>query len=206
VAVNVGFAAYAHRLFREGAKGFNKRSQEFFLALFLVLICFSLHVQTAFNRARFTVPLARVSFVQPYIPQSVKWDPAKASAIMETIEQTTLRAAAQHPDLILWPEAVTPFAVKGDPQMQRWTEQLAARAGTTLLMGSVAVEKSGTPEETWVNGAFVVNSTRGLEPQGYAKRHLVPFGEYVALRPLLCWLHKITDVGEGDFQAARALT
>ena len=38
VMMNLGFAAYAHRLFREGATGFNKRSQEFFLALFLLLI------------------------------------------------------------------------------------------------------------------------------------------------------------------------
>jgi len=201
IAVNIGFAAYAHRLFREGAKGFNKRSQEFFLALFLVLACFCLHMQTAFKRARFTVPLARVAFVQPYIPQAVKWDESKAPAIMQTIEDYTLRAAATRPDLILWPEAVTPFAVKGQPEMQRWTENLVARAGVPVLLGSVAFEKTEAPEPVWTNGAFLVDPLRGLESRGYAKRHLVPFGEYVPLRSLLGWLHRFTDVGEGDFKA-----
>lgn len=200
ITVNIAFAAYAHRLMREGAKGFNKRSQEFFLAMFLVMICFSLFLVTSLNRRHFIRPLARVAFVQPNIPQAVKWDTAKAPAIMQTIEELTLRAGATHPDLILWPEAVTPYAVKGQPEMQRWTEELVARAGAQVLMGSVAIEKPHTPEESWYNGAFVIDPVSGLMPMSYAKRHLVPFGEYVPLRQLLGWLHKITDVGEDDFQ------
>ncbi len=199
IVVNIGFAAYSHRLFREGAKGFNKRSQEFFLALFVVMACFCLHIQTAFKRARFTVPLARVAFVQPYIPQAVKWDESKAPAIMQTIEDVTLRAATTRPDLILWPEAVTPFAVKGQPEMQRWVENLVAQAKVPVLLGSVAFEKTSETETRWTNGAFMVDPGKGLLPQGYAKRHLVPFGEYVPLRSLLGWLHRFTDVGEGDF-------
>ena len=203
IAVNIAFAAYAHRLFREGARGLNKRSQEFFLVLFLVLGCFCIHLVTAMNRKRFTVPLARVAFVQPYIPQSVKWDRSKAPAIMQTIEDLTLRAGATHPDLILWPEAVTPYAVKGQADMQHWTEDVVARAGAAVLMGSVEIDKPGTPEETWRNGAFVIDPTSGLMPLSYAKRHLVPFGEYVPFRPLFGWLKKITDVGDGDFQPGK---
>jgi apolipoprotein N-acyltransferase len=204
IAVNIAFAAYAHRLMREGAKGFNRRSQEFFLVLFLVLGCFCIHLVTAVNRQHFTVPLARVAFVQPYIPQAVKWDASKAGSIMQTIEELTLRAGETHPDLILWPEAVTPYAVKGQPDMQHWTEALVARAGAPVLLGSVEIDKPHTPEETWRNGAFVVDPVSGLTSQGYAKRHLVPFGEYVPLRSLLGWLTKFTDVGDGDFQPGTA--
>ena len=199
IAVNIAFTAYAHRLFREGARGLNKRSQEFFLVLFLVLACFCVHLVTAMNRKRFTLPLARVAFVQPYIPQAVKWDESKAPAIMQTIEDLTLRAGDSKPDLILWPEAVTPYAVKGMPGMQKWTEDLVARAGAAVLMGSVEVEKTNTPEEVWRNGAFVVDPIAGLLPTSYAKRHLVPFGEYVPLRPLFGWLKKFTEVSDGDF-------
>ena len=55
-----------------------ERSQEFFLALFLLIVCLTIHVQDTFNRGRYSVPFARVAIVQPYIPQDVKWDPAKA--------------------------------------------------------------------------------------------------------------------------------
>lgn len=198
VAVNLGFAAYAHRLFREGATGFNKRSQEFFLALFLVLTCFTVHIQETFNRARFTRPLGRVAFVQPYIPQDVKWDPAKGPGIRDVLISTTLAAAATKPDLILWPEAVTPFAVRGDANEQNFVESLAKRAQTPLLLGSVATEHRGATDERWFNGAFVVTPDTGLQSAYYAKRQLVAFGEYVPLRPVLGWLTKFVPIGE-DF-------
>ena len=197
VAVNLGFAAYAHRLFREGATGLNKRSQEFFLALFLVLACFSVHVQQTFNRVYYNVPLARVAVVQPYIPQTLKWDPASDRSIIEVLTRETLAAAATKPDLILWPEAATPWRIKGDDDMRRLVEELARRAGVPIVLGSIAVER-GAQGEDWYNGAFVVTPDRGLRTEYYAKRHLVPFGEFVPLRFLLGWLEKVVPVG-GDF-------
>lgn len=198
VVVNLGFAAYAHRLFREGAVGLNKRSQEFFLALFIVLACFTIHVQQTFNRGHYAVPLARVAFVQPYIPQVLKWDPAQEPEIREVLIKQTLTAAATRPDVILWPEAATPWAVKGDDNMKAFVESLAKRAGAPLVLGSIGIENPGTPEAKWTNGAFVVTPDKGLLADDYAKRKLVPFGEYVPLRPLLGWLSKFVPIG-GDF-------
>ncbi len=199
VAMNLGFAAYAHRLFREGATGLNKRSQEFFLALFLLLVCLSIHVQETFNRGRFTVPLARIAFVQPYIPQDVKWDPLKGPGILDVLEKTTLAAASSRSDLILWPEAVTPWAVRGNNDVRGFVESLAKRARTPLLLGSIAIEQAGQPGEQWFNGAFLVTPDLGLSSVYYAKRHLVPFGEYVPMRPVFGWLKKFVPVGD-DFQ------
>ena len=199
VMMNLGFAAYAHRLFREGAMGINKRSQEFFLALFLLLACVSVHFQEAFNRRGYSVPFARVAIVQPSIPQDVKWDPARAPAILEILQQTTIEAANLRPDLILWPEAVTPMAVRGDAAVQGFVEALVKRANAPLLLGSIAIEDPGTPQETWRNGAFLVTPESGVAAKYYAKRQLVPFGEYIPLRPLLGWLSKFVPIG-GDFQ------
>ncbi len=198
VAVNVGFAAYAHRLFREGAKGLNKRSQEFFLALFLLIVCLTIHVQDTFNRGHYTVPFARVGFVQPYIPQEVKWDPAKAPGILAALEQTTLAAAATKPDVILWPEAVTPFPVRGGANMQSFVEDLVKRGQSPLLLGSLGLENAGQLNERWFNGAFFVRPDGGLQNDFYVKRHLVPFGEYVPLRPVLGWLKKFAPIGDDD--------
>ncbi len=200
VMMNLGFAAYAHRLFRERATGINKRSQEFFLALFILMACVCIHFQESFNRRGHSVPLLRVALIQPKIPQEVKWDPARAPAILETLSSVTLEAAASQPDLILWPEAVTPLAVRGDESAKAFVEQLARRAGRPLLLGSIAVEGRGGPDESWFNGAFLVTPTEGVAASYYTKRQLVPFGEYVPLRPLLGWLEKFVPVG-GDFIA-----
>ena len=221
ISMNIGFAAYLHRLVREGPAadrrrergrfptepapelveirdwGLRRRSQEFFLALFLLLACLSIHVQETFNRHPFTRPLGRVAFVQPDIPQDVKWDPAKGPGIVRTLEDSTLEAGALHPDLILWPESSMPWPVKGDAGARTFVESLAARARTPLLLGSVAVEPAGAgaARERWFDAAFVVTPDLGLQPSYYAKRHLVPFGEYIPLRPVLGWIDKFVPIG-----------
>jgi apolipoprotein N-acyltransferase len=225
IAMNVGFAAYLHRLTREGPAaerrrnrlrfetedpepepeeardwGLRRRSQEFLLALFLLLVCLSIHVQETFNRAPFTQKLGRVAFVQPDIPQDVKWDPAKGPGIVKVLEETTLSASARRPDLILWPESAMPWPVKGDAGARTFVESLSARAHAPLLLGSVAVEKPapGAPagtSDSWYDAAFLVTPDSGLLPGYYAKRHLVPFGEYVPLRPVLGWLDKFVPIG-----------
>jgi apolipoprotein N-acyltransferase len=203
VIVNLGFAAYAHRLFREGATGLNKRSQEFFLSLFVVLACFSLHVQQTFNRAPFAKPFAKIAVVQPYIPQVEKWDPKMMGDIFLVLEKQTMDAAAMRPDLILWPEASTPLAMKGDAQARQWVEALVKRAGVPLLLGSIAVENRDQPSEKWFNATFLVTPEGGMRDDYYAKRQLVPFGEFIPLRPVLGWLTKFVPIG-GDFARGKS--
>lgn len=176
VAANIGFGAYAHRLFREGESGLRKRSQEFFLAVFLLLVCLSIHVQEAVNRGPFTAPLARVAFVQPYIPATLKWDPRESRPILHVLQELSLQAAAARPDLILWPEASTPWALRGDASVQGVFEDLVRRARAPLLLGSIAIEDRGTPREAWRNGAFVI------DPQGGAAARLLHQAPARALR------------------------
>jgi apolipoprotein N-acyltransferase len=202
VAVNIGFAAVAHSLFHDRQTGWRLRRPEFLFALFLLMVCVSVQVQETFNRARFSLPVARVAFVQPAIPQDVKWNPAKGGAIFETLEKGTLLAAMNEPDLILWPEACTPWAVRGDDRVREWVESLVARAKAPLVLGSIAIENPGKSDEAWYNGMFVVAPDLGLQTAYYSKRHLVPFGEYVPLRPVFGWLNKFVPVGD-DFGRGR---
>jgi apolipoprotein N-acyltransferase len=199
VTMNVGFTTMAHSLLVEKKGGLNFRRPEFLLALFLLMACVSIHVQETFNRRQFAAPLAKIAFVQPYIPQEVKWDSTKGPGILDVLRTTTLQAATARPDLILWPEASTPWAVKGDENARAFVENLAQRAQTPMLIGSIAAENRGAADEAWFNAAFVVDPVTGLQTTYYAKRHLVPFGEYVPLRPLLGWLKKIVPVGDDDF-------
>ena len=179
--------------------GLRRRSQEFFLALFLLLVCLSVQLQEAFNRAPYQERLGRVAFVQPDIPQEVKWDPAKAPGIVRTLQNLTAEAGSSRPDLILWPEASLPWPLNGDAVVRTFMGSLARGARAPLLVGALAVENAGQPGERASNAAFLVTPDGGVQPGYYAKRHLVPFGEYVPLRPLLGWLSKVVPVGEGDF-------
>jgi apolipoprotein N-acyltransferase len=145
-------------------------------------------------------PFMRVATVQPDIPQTLKWDPSQSDNIFNTLGSLTAKAANSHPDLIIWPEASTPFAVKGDERVQAWTEELVRRVRTPLLLGSISVVDRHLATETWRNEAFVVDPVAGLQKQSYAKQHLVPFGEYVPLRSVLGWLNKIVPVGDDDFR------
>lgn len=203
--MNIGFAAYGHRLlFEKNLTGIKKRSQEFFLAVFGLLVCLSIHVQESVNRFHFTEPLGRFGFVQPNVPQQAKWDPSQSVAIVETLQQATQAAAKRRPSLILWPEAVTPWAVRGDETVEAFVEDTAMRAGVPILMGSIAIEppKEGDVDDRWYNGVFLVDPETGVNETYYAKRHLVPFGEYVPLRALLGWLDKLVPIG-GDFQTGK---
>lgn len=166
------------------------------MAVFLLLTClcvFLVQVQPM-ARSAFSQPFARFAFVQPYIPQAVKWDPAKAPGIVSTLKALTLSAGRSAPDLILWPEASTPWEVKGDPRMKSFVESLSAGARAPILLGSIAIETKGNRED-WLNGAFVVTPDLGLQHNYYAKRHLVPFGEYVPLGPVLGWISKFVPIG-----------
>ena len=204
IAVNLGFAAVAHSLFHDRQTGWRLRRPEFLLALFLLMVGVSLQIQEAFNTARFSRRLADVAFVQPYIPQAVKWDPARGPEILRTLERLTLLAAATGPDLIVWPEATTPWAVRGDERTRAWIQSLDARARVPLLLGSIAIERPDQRGEAWYNAMLVVTPDGGVQPAYYAKRHLVPFGEYVPLRPLLGWLlSKTVAIGPDDFGRGR---
>jgi len=196
---NLAGAAYAHRIFFEGYSGLRKRSPEFMLALTLLVSASFPFLPDSMNAQR--KPLARVTFVQPYIPQNEKWDQARATSVLHTIEEVTFQAnAAGRGDFILWPEAVVPWPLYRDPNVAPWLESMARRTGRPLLLGTVytAVEP-GTGAMQWFNGAFVVDPLKGVAAEGYAKRKLVPFGEYIPLRPVLGWLDKVVPIG-GDFQ------
>jgi len=200
VAANIGIAAFANRLFREGETGLRRRSPELLLALFLLLVCLSVHVQETTNQRQFAEPFARVAFVQPDIPALVKWDTSKEPEIMREIWSTTLDAVPLNPDLVLWPESTTPFPLNDDPSMKRFVEQLSSRLKAPMLVGADAVERGDKGKLRAYNAAFVVDPQLGVQTAYYAKRRLVQFGEYIPLRPLFGWIGKFAPLGD-DFSA-----
>lgn len=147
------------------------------------------------------IPLVRVGVVQPDIPQNEKWDPEEAQRILDRLSLVHLAASATKPDLVLWPEAVLPYALRRDPFLSEWTRDLATQGGAPVLLGTIDVEPTEEVDVfLWRNAAAVVEPQAGFTGELYVKRKLVPFGEYVPLRSWFPNVAKLVPIG-GDFEA-----
>jgi apolipoprotein N-acyltransferase len=141
----------------------------------------------------------QVGVVQPNIDQAVKWDQAFREETLQRYDRLT-ESFGYGVDLVVWPEAATPFIYEREPVYQLQLVAMANRVSAPLLFGSPAVRFD--PERK----PFLLNSAYLLSPDGellgrYDKQHLVPFGEYIPLKSsLLFFLEKMVE-GIGDFQA-----
>jgi apolipoprotein N-acyltransferase len=138
-----------------------------------------------FGAARLAAPAAppataRLALVQPAIEQPLKFDPAHAQTTLDTLAELTRRAAAERPDLVVWPETSTPVPLRRDAALVGALSRLAD--GAPLLVGSIDVEDA-PPGRLLRNSAFVV-TPRGISGR-YDKIQLVPFGEYVPLSAVI---------------------
>jgi len=113
----------------------------------------------------------------------------------------TLKAAGQHPDLIVWPEAATPEAITRNNQLFRTVFRIAHKTKTYLLMGSTSHNKykraARNKSLEFSNSAFLIPPDRmESRPQRYDKIHLLPFGEYLPEKSLIPWhLIRVPDMG-----------
>lgn len=194
ILVNLGLARWILRQFadrRDGTpapaggmlRGF---TPELYLSLLPVAAAFWLHIHSAAER-RETVAV-RVAAVQPDVDPNRKWDAAAANGLVRSLSALTREAGANRPDLILWPEAAAPFPL-GTPAYAAQLRALAAETGATLVIGVIEGRDGG-----------YANSIAAVGPEGptgpaYAKRRLVPFGEYV---PGADWLplRKVVPIAE----------
>ncbi|MFQ5717044.1 MAG: apolipoprotein N-acyltransferase [Nitrospinales bacterium] len=141
-------------------------------------------------------PSLLVALVQGNIEQDRKWNPLYRSRVMRTYSNLTRKAGAAKPDLIVWPEAATPFYFILDKSGSRFLKNLAREIQTPLLFGSPYSEQDSGKIVSY-NSAYLI-SAEG-EPLGrYDKIHLVPFGEFVPFQKLLWFVRKMAT-GVGDF-------
>ncbi len=138
-----------------------------------------------------------IGLVQANISQDKKWN---KTYIDETLKRyTTLsQQTGKNLDLLIWPEAATPFFFEKELAYQKIVLSVLKDSQSPLLFGSPTLrfEPDGNP--------YLLNSAYMLSPEPiltgrYAKRHLVPFGEYVPLKSMLFFLEKLV-VGIGDFK------
>ncbi len=109
-------------------------------------------------------------------------------------------------NLIVWPESPAPFQ-EDDPQFREAISSLAKQAGSSMIVGNIAIER--TAENA--RGYYLFNSAAFVTPQGefagrYNKMHLVPFGEYVPFKQMFFFAQNLLhEAGTFDAGGTRTL-
>jgi apolipoprotein N-acyltransferase len=145
-----------------------------------------------------------VGVVQPNVDQAVKWDAAYREETLARFDRLTERLG-RDTDLVIWPEAATPFVFEREPVYQLQLIALANRAQTPILFGSPALRFYPDRRPYLLNSAYLLSPDGQLLGR-YDKHHLVPFGEYIPFKSsLLFFLDKLVE-GIGDFEAGTGPT
>ncbi|MES4785667.1 MAG: apolipoprotein N-acyltransferase [Nitrospiraceae bacterium] len=139
-----------------------------------------------------------IGLVQPNIDQAQKWDRAYVRETLDRYRRLTAQVT-DHADLIIWPEASTPFLFEQEREYRAEVAAMLQPHTAPLLLGSPALRYYPSGRPYLLNSAYLFSSEGEILGR-YDKRHLVPFGEYVPLRSVLFFLDKLVE-GIGDFEA-----
>lgn len=138
----------------------------------------------------------RVALVQGAVPQEIKWKPQQLRETMHLYYALT-RPFWKNSDLVIWPETAIPAFAH---QLGDYLDLLREHA---VELDSSLVTGLATRDETdgrYYNSLLVI----GNEEDIYHKRHLVPFGEYLPLKPLLGPLLHFMQVPMSNFSPGNA--
>ena len=122
--------------------------------------------------------------VQGNIDSREKWGPDSYQITVEAYARLTRRAAEDGAKLVVWPETTFPSYLNYNVSLQSFVSSLARECNVTLIVGALYIDESGED----YNALFLVDAKGVIHEEPYAKRHLVPFGEYVPMRDLITTL------------------
>jgi apolipoprotein N-acyltransferase len=125
-----------------------------------------------------------VSLIQGNIPQSMKWNPQQVVPTLNTYETLTQNNWA---NLVVWPEAAVPITMMEAQTFLQKMDAQARQHHAALITGIPITTEGGN---AFYNGALGIGEANG----SYAKRHLVPFGEYIPLKTIAGNVMRILNI------------
>lgn len=136
-----------------------------------------------------------VTLIQADISLSEKWRPENRENIMQTYLAAS--RVVDKADLIVWPEASIPMIL--DDVSASYLRELRG-LNTSLVFGIVERNIEASRMHLYNSLAVMDAQKEVVEPlQTYRKRHLVPFGEFFPLKPLLGWIFATLNIPMSDF-------
>ena len=143
------------------------------------------------------LPRLTVGLIQGNVEQQHKWDRNFRQQTLDRYRSLSRTAAAAGAELLIWPEAATPFYMQDDTADSRQVVQIPLETGRALLFGGPAYQEHPDQSYSYYNSAFFLGADG--RPRGRSdKIHLVPFGEYVPFAKVLFFIDKLVT-GVGDF-------
>jgi apolipoprotein N-acyltransferase len=133
-----------------------------------------------------------VTLIQGNVPQSLKWQPEQLIETLRLYHELILGNPAQ---LVILPETALPvFLDRLPPDYLETLQNALKEVDGDLLLG--APTRDSGDEVRYYNSAVSLGASPG---QQYAKRHLVPFGEFIPWG--FRWFLRLTDIPLSDFSA-----
>ena len=133
----------------------------------------------------------KVRIVQPNIGQEDKWRPGFDDEAERRLAQLS-GPPTNEPRLLLWPEAAITNPLQdgrsefqGAAQFERLRAASLLGPSDRLLTGGIALNSSDGMRIAGAENSIFVLGTGGKLIGRYDKAHLVPYGEYLPMRPLL---------------------
>jgi apolipoprotein N-acyltransferase len=136
-----------------------------------------------------------VALVQGAVPQTMKWE----SGQRERTERLYLGLSRPHfgVDLVVWPEASIPALAADLGDFLAAVRREASAGGTALVMGLL---RNDPVTDAYYNAMVAWNPEQPGIEQWYAKRRLVPFGEFFPVPAAVrSWL-KLMSLPYSDFE------
>lgn len=133
-----------------------------------------------------------VSLLQGNIEQDLKWREDHVEKTMRTYAELILESKSR---LIVTPEISIPlFNDTVPPAYLAYLAEHARNNNGDVLIG--LAEHATNGDNTYYNSMF----SFGISPeQVYRKHHLVPFGEFIPLKPVFGWIINVLQIPLSDF-------
>ncbi len=125
----------------------------------------------------------QAAVIQGNISSYEKWS-SDISYIKSVYGDLTRQAAAEGAQLVVWPESALPYDIGYENSKREFVCDLAKECNITLIVGAFYYDEDGNG----YNALVCVDPDGTMHDVFYAKRHLVPFGEYVPMRNLIMTL------------------
>lgn len=123
---------------------------------------------------------------------------------LASYEQLTRLAAAERPQLIVWPSSSLPGPISFW-MIRLFVSDVAHRAGAPILVGGAGGDKFAPARDgllPYSNSEFLLSSAGQVQAQ-YDKIRLTPFNEEVPLQGVVAWPHWLTRVEKGFVPGSR---